>query len=354
MWSLRRGAGHSSGKLRALVPAVGRLAVAMWLMTAGAPAQENPPTPGNGEAGEAYKVRSAVDLVLLDVTVENEGGGFVAGLKQENFQIREDRRVQSVQVFKSQDVPVTIGLVVDNSQSMQPKRFEVAGAAISFIQTCNPVDEFFVVNFNDTASLGLPPGVPFSNDPEQLKRALFRTTPEGKTALYDAMVLALAHLEGGRFQKKALVVIADGGDNASRGHTLDQVLVMIGQSSTSIYSVVLDDPRDHEHQNPEVLKKFSQISGGRVFRPASLSDTGNNCRTAAREIRAQYTLGYIPTNAARDGSFRRIEVKASGPGQAKFRVRTREGYFAPAAENAGPSCKPAAAATLPGSGGEDP
>ena len=345
---------RSSGTFREHCRAGARLLVSLWWVAAWMPAQGNPVPPENSEAGGSYEIRSAVNLVLLDVTVENEEGGFVSGLKRDNFQIREDGRPQPVQVFKSQDVPVTIGLVVDNSQSMQPKRFEVTGAAISFIQTCNAVDEFFVVNFNDAASLGLPPGIPFSDDPEHLKEALFRTTPEGKTALYDAMALALEHLEGGRFQKKALVVIADGGDNASRTHTLDQVLAMIGKSHAAIYTVDLYDPRDREHQNPNVLKKFSRISGGRFFRPASLADTGSICRDAAREIREQYTLGYIPTNTARDGGFRRIEVTVSGQGQARMRVRTREGYYAPEAVTPGPPEKPATARADRGSGAQVP
>ena len=267
-----------------------------------------------------------VDLAVFNVTVLDSDHRPVHGLTAENFRIYEDGREQQVKIFQAEDTPATLGLVIDNSGSMANKRRDVVTAALAFVNASQHDDEMFIVNFNRKAWLGLPAAMPFTNDVVQLRTTLLETRTEGTTALYDALDLALNHLKEGSRQRKALVLLSDGGDNASL-MKLEEVLRSAQQSSATIYCVGIYDPFAKD-KNPGVLKRIAKVTGGESYFPSSPTDLPDIWRRIAGSIRAQYTLGYISTNPVRDGSYRNVKVTATGKRNKTFEVRSRTGYFA--------------------------
>src|SRR5208282_2566737 len=177
-----------------------------------------------------YKISVNVSSVVLHATVENHQGAPVSGLEKDDFQVYEDGVLQPIEYYSHEDIPVTVGLVLDNSGSMGPKRDEVIAAALAFARSSNPQDQMFVVNFNEHVSFGLPANTPFTDQTAQLKVALSRFKTNGETALYDALAVALEHLKKGNRDKKVLIVVSDGGDNASQ-HKLGQILALAGHST---------------------------------------------------------------------------------------------------------------------------
>ena len=274
-------------------------------------------------------IRSEARLVLLDASVTNHEGGYVSGLAQSAFSIFENGKLQQITVFANEDRPVTVGIIVDESYSMTPKRNDILSAAETFIQASNPYDEMFVLNFNDTVKHGLPPQIPFSDDIRQLRSALQRGLPQGKTALYDAVVDGLKQLEQGRREKKALIVISDGGDNASI-HKRSEMLNMVEKSIATIYTVGLFDPSDPDH-NPGILRKLARISGGEAYFPDGPSGMLPVCRRIAKDIRARYTIGYVPQPG--NGTVRDIRVHVSAPGYPRLSAHTRGSYRYEPVEN---------------------
>lgn len=267
-----------------------------------------------------------VNLVVLRVTVRNKKRGFVSGLQRDNFQVFENNKPQVIQFFQHEDVPVAVGLVVDCSGSMIPKRKDVILAAKAFAKTSNPKDQIFVVNFNERAYLGLPDTKVFSASPAELEEALTSMPAIGKTGLYNAIDLGLTHLKQAELDKKVLLVISDGGDNASR-QTLREVLHEAERSDVIIYTIGLFDA-DDEDQNPRVLKTLARETGGECFLPDKTGEIVPICERIAEDIRHQYTLGYAPSDAAMDNEYRTIKVVATGPHGHKYPARTREGYLA--------------------------
>jgi VWFA-related protein len=219
-----------------------------------------------------------------------------------------------------------VGLVIDHSRSMSPKLAHVVAAGRAFVGSSNPLDQMFVVNFTDNVSLGLPPAVPFTTNAANLEAAILNAPPAGMTSLYDGIAKAIAQLGEGSHDKKVLLVISDGGDNAS-AHTLDQVLKMAEKSSVILYTVGVFDDGDPD-RNPRVLKRLAHRTGGEAFFPGELGAVVDVCESIAREIRNQYTIGYVSTNVAPDGAYRAIRVSARAPGDGKLVVRTRAGYSA--------------------------
>jgi VWFA-related protein len=272
-----------------------------------------------------FVIRSDVRLVLLDVSVKNRAGAPVSGLVREQFRVFENGKPQKITEFANNDVPVTVGLVVDESFSMKPKRAEVITAASTFITESNPKDEIFVLNFNDTVKRGLPPGELFSDDIAKLRFALFRGVPEGKTALHDAVLDGLQQLRQGRRDKKTLVVISDGGDNASR-HTRRELIDAVQRSIATIYTIGLfteDDP----DRDPGLLARLAHISGGEAYLPRHLDEMVPVCRRIARDIRARYTVGYIPPASKGRGDLRHIRVEVSAPENGRLIAHTRTSYW---------------------------
>ncbi len=276
-----------------------RVTGVMLLLGAALAATGSQQTNGD-ESSRDYTLRTTSRLVLLDVSVKDSKGGFVSGLTQDQFKVYEDGKPQVISQFSNSDVPVTVGIVVDESGSMRPKRPEVLTAALEFIHDSNPQDEMFVVNFNERARRGLPDLVPFSDDIYQLRAALWQGDPEGRTALYDAIELAMRQLQLGRRAKQALVLISDGGDNVSK-HTWLEVNHDLLNSLVTVYTVGIFDQDDPE-RNPGVLEKLAHISGGVVYFPKQLDQVIPICKQIAKDIRTRYTIGYIPSSGRKGGA----------------------------------------------------
>jgi VWFA-related protein len=284
---------------------------------------------------DAPMFSTSSDLVVLHATVKDRRGGYVSGLTQEAFEVLEDGRPQPVTLFTSEDSPVTVGLLIDSSGSMQPNRDRVIAAAAAFADVSHPADELFALGFNDTVNRVLPDDTPFTSDTGVLRNALTQTIrARGRTALFDAIVAGLDHLATGRYDRRVMVVVSDGGDNASRA-TLDHVIRRTRSSDAVIYTVALTDPAESD-SNPRLLKRLAEASGGEAFRPRNADDIAAVLRYIANEIRHTYTLGYVPSNTTRDGAFRQIHLNVHPPDGGRVTVRTRAGYIAgPATSGSG-------------------
>jgi len=275
---------------------------------------------------ESFRISVDVALVVLPATVIDRQGGFVSDLGEQNFEVYENGVPQRIRLFKNEDIPVTVGLVVDHSSTMGSKLAEVTAAARTFVRSSNQEDEMFVVNFNENVSLGLPRTTRFTNSTAELERAITAAPAGGQTALYDAIAKALEELQAGSRDKKVLIVVSDGGDNAS-ARSLSQVMKLAEQSSAVIYTLGVFDEEDPD-RNPAVLKRLALATGGEAFFPSQLSEVVAICGRIARDIRHQYTIGYVPSNLTRDGAYRAIRVRARANGHDRLSVRTRAGYIA--------------------------
>jgi Ca-activated chloride channel family protein len=287
---------------------------------------QSPPRPNN-QSDNQDTIKINVDLVVLHATVQNHKGTPVSGLDKEDFQVYEDGVLQEIESFSREDIPVTVGLVIDNSGSMRPKRTEVITAALAFARASNTKDQIFVVNFNEHVSFGLPVNTPFTDKTAQLEFALSKVAADGMTALYDAVAAALDHLKKGNRDKQSLIVISDGTDNASR-HNLARIMVLARQSEAIIYTVGIYD-RDDPDRNPGSLKQLAKATGGEAFLPGSVKNIVQICERIAHDIRNQYTITYVPKDIKSDGKYRVIQVKAGAPGRGRLIVRARAGYYAP-------------------------
>jgi Ca-activated chloride channel homolog len=283
---------------------------------------------GQSDSEHEFKLTARAELVLLDVSVKNAKGGFVSNLKKENFQVYENGKLQTVSQFGKEDTPITAGLVLDDSHSMKSKRGEVINAALGFIDASNPRDEMFVTHFNDRVRHGLPSGTPFSDDPELLRNALWNSPAEGMTALYDGILDAMHQLELGKQDKKSLVVISDGGDNASV-HQFKDVLNAVQSTRATIYTVGIFDSEDPD-RNPRLLHRLAAISGGIAYIPQRLDELEEICRGIAKDIRNRYSIGYVPVRVDDKSALRTIRVSITDAGNQKFIVHARTNYLLPA------------------------
>jgi Ca-activated chloride channel family protein len=295
------------------------------------PPPPQPLPPGqvpNKDQGSSIKVN--VNLVVLHTTVLDDRGRFVDGLKQEDFRIFENKVEQELSVFRREDVPVSIGLVIDNSGSMRDKRPRVNEAALTFVQASNPHDELFVVNFNDDYYLDLDKD--FTNSVPELKEALERIDSRGSTALYDALIGSLDHLKKGTKDKKVLLAVTDGEDNVSR-NSLERAIREIQKTDAVIYTIgLLSQESKRSAKNArKALKSMAEASGGLAFFPENIEDAHEICEQVAHDIRNQYTLAYYPANTQHDGTFRTVSVEVLAKGRGKLTARTRNGYYAPPA-----------------------
>jgi Ca-activated chloride channel family protein len=275
-------------------------------------------------AEDDYKISTTARLVLLDVSVKDAKGGFASGLTQEQFKIYENGKLQSITEFANSDIPVTVGLVIDESGSMRRKRPEVVTAALSFVTSSNRQDEVFVLHFNESVYAGLPESAPFSDDIKKLRTALWLRPAEGRTALYDAILRGLQYLAKGRRDKKTLILISDGGDNVS-AHNWKEVERAVLEDIATIYTIGIFD-QDDPDRNPDMLRKLAHISGGEAFFPKVLEEIVPICEQIAKEIRTRYTIGYVPS-ADNGKGLRHIRVMASDAGRGKLLARTRTAYL---------------------------
>ena len=265
---------------------------------------------------------SRSEVVLVHVSVLDGKSRLVPGVPREAFTVFENGQPQPITFFHNDDNPVTVGLVLDCSTSMQRKREAIIAAGIAFAQSSHPSDELFTVNFNEQVWSGLPASVPFTSDVEQLRNALQRSSARGRTALFDAMQFALGHLQKGHRQKKVLIVVSDGGDNASRA-TFDDVLQAAQRSDAIIYALSLHDEYNDDAR-PEVLRRLTRATGGKAYFPRDPSDSTTVLTQIAEEIRSGYTLGYVPP-ATGDG-YRAIRIDVRPADGRKLSVRARPGY----------------------------
>jgi len=289
-----------------------------------------PPPPGQNNADkQGSRIITRVNLVVLHTTVLDDRQRFADGLKQENFRVFEDKVEQKLSVFKREDLPVSMGLVIDNSGSMRDKRPKVNEAAITLVQASNPQDEAFVVNFNDDFYLDLDKD--FTSSVPELKEALERIDSRGSTALYDAIIGSLDHLKKASKDKHVLLIVTDGEDNSSH-YSLEKTIRDIQKTDTVIYTIGLlsQESKKSAKKARRALEDIARASGGIAYFPENVEDVHSICQQVAHDIRNQYTLAYYPTNDRRDGTFRAVNVEIIPPrGRGKLVARTRNGYYAP-------------------------
>ena len=272
---------------------------------------------------DQFAMRADVNLVQLHPRVTDAKGHPQLGLPKEAFQLFIDDVQQPITVFQRDDAPVTAGIVVDNSASMGPKRQEVVSAALAFARASNPLDEMFVVHFNDRSRLGLPKGALFTGSISALENAIAAFDLGGTTAFYDALLMAQSQFPSAANSRKVLLTITDGGDNSSHA-TLTEALNAVRKAGIVVYPIGMFDENDGD-QNPQVLSTIAQQTGGEVFLPSNVNDVNKICVSIAKEIREEYTLGFP---GAEDGQYHRIRVTVKDPQHTGLEVHTREGYIA--------------------------
>ena len=279
----------------------------------------------------AFSSRS--DLVVLRVSVVDRRAGFVSGLPREAFVVHEDGRPQPIQFFENEDTPATVGLLIDSSGSMQPRRDSVIAAGMAFADSSNPADELFTLNFNESVWPGLLPGHPFTSDRDELRRALDRSTARGETALFDAIAIGLRHLDAGHRTRKVLVVVSDGGDNAS--HTrFDEVLDAALRKDVVIYAIGIYDPGNRDAK-PGLLRQLADATGGEAFFPHTNAEVIPFLERIARDIRSGYTVGYVPAAGAENRARRSVHVDVRSPNGRRLAARARSSYISSSAGSDG-------------------
>jgi len=277
-------------------------------------------TPDSGDPVFSSETR----YVPLNVTVTDKGDHLVTNLEQGAFQVFENNVAQPIRIFKHEDVPVSMGLVIDNSGSMRSKRAGVEASALALVKDSNPQDETFVVNFNDEAYRD----VDFTSDIKVLQKGLERIDSKGGTAMRDAIRLSIDYLhDKAKRDKKVIIVITDGNDNASMV-TLESLVKLAQQDGTLIYAIGLlgEEDKSDAAKARRALKLLVESTGGQVFYPKDVSDVEPIAHEVAHDIRNQYSIWYAPLNDNLDGTFRSVKVTVKGPGSPV--ARTRLGYWA--------------------------
>jgi len=272
-----------------------------------------------------------VDLALVNVTVTDPYNRIVTGLEPDNFRIFEDKIEQEVVNFSSEDVPISIGVILDLSGSMAHKLGKAKEAAFQFFNTANPEDEFFLVGFNEHPELLSP----FTNNVEDLQARMLSATAKGRTALLDAIYLGLTQMRGAQYGKRALLIISDGGDNSSRFSEKD-IKRQVREADTQLYSIGIFEPPEYRGRTPEellgpsLLSEMTELSGGRFFTVENLNDLPDIAAKIGTELRNQYILGYRPSNKAHDARWRKIKIQLRTPkGLPPLTSYSKTGYYAP-------------------------
>ena len=280
--------------------------------------------PAGQQPQEDPTFRADTRLVILPISVSDKSGKLITDIPQKSFKVYENGAEQPIKIFKREDVPISLGIIIDNSGSMREKRQKVETASMDLVKASNPQDEVFIVNFNDDAWLD----VPFTSDVKKMEEGIAKIDSRGGTAMRDAINLSMDYLrKEGKKQKKVVLVITDGNDNAS-SISLEKLVNRAQQEEVLIYSIGLlnEEERREARIAKRALDELTRESGGIAFYPKALTDVDQITLQVAHEIRNQYTIGYSPTLQAMDGSFRQIRVTVSGPGHPV--VRTRTGYYA--------------------------
>jgi Ca-activated chloride channel homolog len=273
-------------------------------------------------------VKVDVSLVLVPVTITDPMNRLVTGLDKENFEVYENKEQQEVRTFSSEDAPVSIGVIFDMSGSMSSKIERAREAVIEFFKTANPQDEFFLITFADK-----PEAIAdFTSSVDDIQGKLVYTVPQGRTALLDAIYLGVSKMRQAKYQKKALLIISDGGDNHSR-YTEGEIKSMVKEADALVYAIGIYDhyfPTPEERLGPELLSEITEVTGGRAFTIDNPNDLADVATKIGIELRNQYVLGYRPKNPGHDGKWRKIKVKLLPPkGLPPLRVYAKTGYYAP-------------------------
>jgi len=278
----------------------------------------------SSEENNVYIFKKEVDEVTLHATVVDDHFHPITGLQKKDFTVFEDGKQQQITYFRNEDIPVALGIVIDNSGSMRDKRPAVNAAALNLVRTSNPQDQVFIVNFNEEYFLDQD----YTGSIPKLKDALERIESRGGTALYDAVVASADHLKkSGALEKKVLLVVTDGEDNASR-ESLEQALRRLEEKNgPTIYTIgLLGD--EHSKRARRALREMAEDTGGVAFFPKNLDEVEAITTEIAHDIRNQYTIQYKPTTPQSAGGYRTVKVTAQAPGYKKLQVRTRSGYYA--------------------------
>ena len=298
---------------------------------AGAPAGAEKPAetgPGALKIHPGSFIRMNVDLVLVPVTVTDPMNRLVTGLEREDFQVYENGKDQKIRTFASEDAPVSIGIIFDLSGSMTSKLIRARESILQFIKTANPQDEFFVIGFNDRPELIED----FTNSVEDIQARLATVRSGHRTALLDAIYYGVAKMRDARHERKALLVVSDGGDNRSR-YTEGEVRAQVREADVEVYSIGIFDPyapTPEERTGPQLLEELSEVTGGRLFRVDDIDEMSDIAEKISTELRNQYVIGYRPQDLTRDGKWRKVKVKVNPPqGLPPLTIYARTGYYAP-------------------------
>jgi len=279
------------------------------------------------QRGASFSARS--ELVVLDVAVTDGRGGFVSGIPADAFRVLEEGRPQTVSFFAEQDTPASIALLIDASGSMLVTRDRMIAGITSLAESSHPDDEFLPLVFNERVRHVVPSESHFTSDPKELREALTNSLDvQGRTAFHDALAEALEGITHGQHERRVLIVLSDGGDNASH-LTFNEVLQKVQASNVVIYTIALLDPLSLE-RNPKGLRRLAEVTGGLAFEPRSVSVVGKVFRSIAADIRSRYTLAYEPAESQSDGRLKRVSVLVHAPDRKGLKVRTRTGYVAAA------------------------
>jgi len=276
---------------------------------------------------KSYK--TDVDLVLVPVTVTDDMSRIVTGLDRDNFQVFEGDKQEQIQSFSSEDAPISLGVIFDESGSMTDKIQKSRDAVVEFFRTANPQDEFFMITFADNPQLLTG----FTTSVDDIQNRLVYTIPRGRTAMLDAIYLGMEKMREGKNQKKALLIVSDGGDNRSR-YTANEIKSRVREADVEIFAICISDGLNRtpeEAGGPELLRDISEVTGGRSFSVQGTEELADVATKIGTELRNQYVLGYRPTNRTRDGKWRKIKVKLLPPKGLPTRLHTfaKTGYYAP-------------------------
>ncbi len=273
-------------------------------------------------------IRMNVNLVLVPLTVTDPMNRLVTGLEKENFNIFDNNQGQIIKTFSTEDAPVTIGIVFDLSGSMTSKFARARKALSEFMRTCNPQDEFFVIGFNDRPAVI----VDYTSDIDDVEARMVMVKPENRTALIDAVYLGVNKLKDAKYDRKALLIISDGGDNRSR-YSEGELRRVVREADIQIYSIGIFDTYAstiEEQTGPILLTDICELTGGRLFRISDMGDMGDIATRISAELRNEYVIGYRPSEVKHDGNWRKLKVRLlPPPGLPALDVHYRQGYYAP-------------------------
>ncbi len=321
---------YSKRRFRLLLPLI--LPVLLFGTSSSFRAQNEPndPDQASPKSGDS-SVRVDVDVVLVNATVTDVNNRFVTGLEKEHFKVFEDKVEQRISHFSSEDVPTSIGLLFDVSSSMGDKISRAKDAAIAFLKTSNPDDEFFLLTFADQPKIEED----FTSDVSEIQNRLAYKSAKGSTTLYDAVYLGLEKMKQGHNPKKAILLITDGEDTRSR-YSLVNVRNAVKESDVQIYAIGIVSSYYSDFSQGRtgraVLEEMTEITGGKAYFPNSIYELEDICTKIAIELKNQYVLGYTSTNPSKDGRWRKIKLKLNAPkGLPSLSVRSKTGYFAPTA-----------------------